>query len=373
MTDLNLVFAKIEATNDDQQMVFGVASTDTPDAQGGEIDGQRYEGDIVAPAALAEALPDYLAWANIREMHQPSAVGRAVQAEMQDGKLMLAARVVDAEAWKKVKENIYQGFSIGGKVLAAKLIELEGKVYRLITKIRLYEISLVDRPANPDARILMWKAEGDWPQIKGGSVDEEKKLPVEGEKEAGAEAPPESQPAADKTGAAVIKIVKQLQGLRDECELNNDLAGAGRYNRAISALVGQESEAVEIEGEAMMMSQPAGDMQKVEGQPGVVLIRADMADDLMKAITPQFDALLTKLDDVTQRLAVIEAQPAPGGPALRPVEKPITPLPGATPRTAGRISKSQLDELKQKANTEPNPALRGQYQQQYTAALEQLI
>lgn len=369
MTDLNLIFAKVQATDDDEQIVYGVASTDTPDAQGGEFDGKRYEGDIVDPAALEEALPDYLAWANIREMHQPSAVGKALQAEVKDGKLMLAAKITDTTAWSKVKDQIYKGFSLGGKALAAKLVEIDGKLYRLITKLKLFEISLVDRPANPDARILVWKLEGDPPETNEGGIVNKADMPAEGENTEGEVVDKaEENPSAD-----VTKVIKQLQQMRDECELNGDQAGAARYNRAISALIepdmGEAGEEM-MEGE-LMMGQPAGDVQKAEGE----FVEADVvepvkADDIVKAITPQFDALLTKLGDVSDRLARIEAQPAPGGPVLRPAEKKIA---GQQQPAAGvTFSKDQLDELRQRAATEPNPALRANYQAQYTAALEKM-
>ena len=45
--------------------------------------------------ALEAALPDYMRFANIREMHQPSAVGVATEAEMDERGLYLAAHIVD--------------------------------------------------------------------------------------------------------------------------------------------------------------------------------------------------------------------------------------------------------------------------------------
>src|SRR5690348_944130 len=54
----------------DAQMVWGYASTEAEDEQ----------GEIVTRDALAAALADYMRFANIREMHQPSAVGVAEEA-----------------------------------------------------------------------------------------------------------------------------------------------------------------------------------------------------------------------------------------------------------------------------------------------------
>ena len=62
--------------------------------------------------------------------------------------------MVDPLAVQKVRLGVYKGFSIGGKVL-----ERDPADRRVITKLKLNEISLVDRPCNPEAVIDMWKAE----------------------------------------------------------------------------------------------------------------------------------------------------------------------------------------------------------------------
>ena len=135
------LFAEISKVDDEKRMVYGYASTEALDNQ----------GEKVSKDALARALPDYMKFANIREMHQPSAVGVAKQANIDDKGMYLAAKVVDDTAWKKVKEGVYKGFSIGGRSVS--------KVDNMITDLRLTEISLVDRPANPEAVIEVWKAD----------------------------------------------------------------------------------------------------------------------------------------------------------------------------------------------------------------------
>jgi len=131
--------AKLDA---EQRMVWGYASTEAEDDQ----------GETITRAALAAALDDYMRFANIREMHQPSAVGVATEAAVDDRGLYLGARIVDADAWKKVVEGVYKGFSIGGRVTAR-----DPSDRRLITALHLTEISVVDRPANPEAVFDCWK------------------------------------------------------------------------------------------------------------------------------------------------------------------------------------------------------------------------
>jgi hypothetical protein len=141
MSNIFKAFAPITKVDDEQRMVYGYASTDSKDSQ----------GEIVKSDAIEAALPDYMRFANIREMHTMSAVGVAKSAEVNEGGLYIGAKVVDDAAWIKVKEGVYKGFSIGGKALE--------KANGIISKLRLTEISLVDRPANPECVIDTWKAE----------------------------------------------------------------------------------------------------------------------------------------------------------------------------------------------------------------------
>src|SRR5260370_13379333 len=93
--------AKVDA---EQRMVWGYASTEAEDDQ----------GETVTREALAAALDDYMLFANIREMHQPSAVGVAKEAAIDDKGLYLGAKIVDGDAWQQVVEGVYKGFSICG-------------------------------------------------------------------------------------------------------------------------------------------------------------------------------------------------------------------------------------------------------------------
>jgi phage head maturation protease len=139
-------YAAIAKVDRERHMVFGYASTETLDQQ----------GEIVRIEALEAVLPEYMRFANIREMHQPSAVGIAEEAQIDEKGLWLGARVVDDRAWEKVTEGVYKGFSIGGRVTAR-----DPQDRRVVTGVDLTEISLVDRPANPEAVFAMMKrAEG---------------------------------------------------------------------------------------------------------------------------------------------------------------------------------------------------------------------
>ena len=136
------LYGDISKVDDEQRIVSGYASTTSLDMQ----------GESVTKAAMEDALPEYMKFANIREMHGASAVGVCKSASVDDKGLYIEVHVADDNAWKKIKAGVYKGFSIGGKSLA--------KASGVISKMRLSEISLVDRPANPECVIDTVKVDG---------------------------------------------------------------------------------------------------------------------------------------------------------------------------------------------------------------------
>ena len=138
-------FSKVEENDDGTIIVEGIASTEAVDV----------DGEVVKADAMRDAMDGYMKFGNIREMHQPKAAGTALDCFVDDdGNTRLRGHIVDSEAVKKVKSNVYKGFSIGGRATSR---DPDDK--KIITGIRLYEISLVDRPANPEAVLEMWKAD----------------------------------------------------------------------------------------------------------------------------------------------------------------------------------------------------------------------
>lgn len=138
---------KSEEQDDGTLIVSGTASTNSVDSQ----------GEIVTADAMKAAIPDYMKFGAVREMHDTKkAAGTAVEISVNDrGSTDFSAHIVDPLAVKKVQTGVYKGFSIGGKVLDRDKINKS-----MITSLSLTEISLVDRPANPDAVFQCYKAAG---------------------------------------------------------------------------------------------------------------------------------------------------------------------------------------------------------------------
>jgi len=132
--------AKVEKQADGSRLVSGYASTPTKD----------FDGEIVSLDAIKNALPAYWEWRNIRQMHQPIAVGVAQEANVDADGLYLTAKIVEEKCVKLIDEGVLKGFSIGGRRL--------GKEGDTITELELIEVSIVDRPGNPDCRFEVIKA-----------------------------------------------------------------------------------------------------------------------------------------------------------------------------------------------------------------------
>ena len=169
-------FEKAEKQEDGTIIVSGIASSEALDN----------DGEVIKADAIAAAIPDYMKFANIREMHQPKAAGTAIEISvMDDGRTFLKAHIVDSEAVKKVENNVYKGFSIGGRVT-----ERDATDPKIIKGLRLSEISLVDRPCNPEAVFTFSK------------VDDDEKAAADMENEGGKTADPKPEAAAGATAAA---------------------------------------------------------------------------------------------------------------------------------------------------------------------------
>ena len=140
------LYAPISKINEEKRTVAGYATTESVDKQ----------GEIVDYAGSKEA---FNSWGkNIREMHEPKAVGKAVEIIPDDEtkKVWVEAYISKGaeDTWQKVKDGTLTGFSIGGQTvhknvqIVKDLATGGSRTVTRITKYRLNELSLVDNPAN---------------------------------------------------------------------------------------------------------------------------------------------------------------------------------------------------------------------------------
>ena len=150
---LSMPFSKVDK---ERRTVSGFATLDNVDKQ----------DDIVTTEASLKAFKKFRG--NIREMHQPSAVGKMVSFKEDkyydaDSETMYSGVLVSAyiskgaqDAWEKVLDGTYTGFSIGGRMNKwdQAYDDQVQKQIRVIKDYDLVELSLVDSPANQFANIV---------------------------------------------------------------------------------------------------------------------------------------------------------------------------------------------------------------------------
>ena len=150
---LSMPFSKVDK---ERRIVSGFATLDNLDRQ----------NDIVLPEASLKAFQKFRG--NIREMHQPISVGKMVGFKEDkyfdpETKKFYSGIYVSAyiskgaqDTWEKVLDGTLSGFSIGGKMNKfdnAYNAELD-KTVRIIKEYDLFELSLVDSPANQLANFV---------------------------------------------------------------------------------------------------------------------------------------------------------------------------------------------------------------------------
>lgn len=234
-------FTKVEELEDGTLRVEGIASSETPDSV----------GDIMKASAIKAAIPDYMKFGAVREMHGPSAAGTALALEVDEENLTrFEALVVDPTAVKKVQTGVYKGFSVGGKIL-----KRNAKNKKVIEQIKLTEISLVDRPANPDATFSLAKFDTDEEANMAGTTETTPTLSETLAKWAGEEIS-DARVALDALGS--IFYLLQKEGAAGEAEQATMLQQVTDKLRAFIASEIQERNPDNPGGDALAMGKGEG-------------------------------------------------------------------------------------------------------------------
>lgn len=269
-------FIPLSKVDDDQRMVYGYASTPDLDS----------DGEVIKVEALERALPEYMKFPTIREMHQPKAVGTTKSAEIRENGLYIGAKVVSDEAWKLVKEGVYRGFSIGGSVVQ--------RIKNTITDLSLSEISLVDVPANKAAMIEVWKRDSS----KDKMVDALTALLVKG-------------------GDIKMADEKDLNPTDETVTENEVTDGAETTVTDTNEAVQTADEAVETVDET---TKEAGDfensLEKIEKsldakkEPEIEKAQEQTLEKFIAKALPVLEKMSNKIADLEQRLVKVESTPA---------------------------------------------------------------
>jgi len=196
MSDLTTSYFGIEKADknaDGTLTVYGKATDDALD-----IDQQICDADW-----LERAMPNWFkSGGNIREQHSNIAAGVAKEYESKSDGHYISALVVDPVSVKKVETGVLKGFSIGIKNprVTRDKVAANGR----IVDGQIVEVSLVDRPANPNCQLVLAKSasgESTLIQVEDLIEKEEKKPDYEGMLEGGENSEPADKELYNKVKA----------------------------------------------------------------------------------------------------------------------------------------------------------------------------
>lgn len=309
-------------------------------AEGYAFVNETVEGEgglCLKRSAMEEATPDYLKWGAVREMHSSVAAGTATApgcgVEWTDKGAYFRAKIVDDGAWKKCKEGVYKGFSVGvrPRLMRAKNVEL----------CRWIETSLVDRPKDGDAVINLFRADGSEAEYEV-EVEEEEQA-AEALARAGIDsknAPTRenlepkgdthyacgadgichghttrggAQECGEKRQADTERYIAEMQahvdGLR--AKRGEDVSPLARFAAAFAAL----TEETEVQKAAEVVAERVGrgdtpDLTRLSEERDTLLTRAETAEAEVATVRADLTA-------AAERIQRLEREPAPSRPPVR--------------------------------------------------------
>ena len=165
---LSVPFFKVD---EERRIVSGFATLDN-------VDRHR---DIVDTDASLKAFDQFRG--NLREMHQPIAVGKVTnfrEEQFFDKETGQTYRGVFVDTyvskgaqdtWEKVLDGTLAGFSIGGNITKVDQVQKGDDIIRVIKEYELVELSLVDSPANQLANVFAIQKSDDGNSVTGIAVD----------------------------------------------------------------------------------------------------------------------------------------------------------------------------------------------------------
>ncbi len=241
MSDLSY-FVPLQKVDEAKHEVWGLAAVEQPDRAGEILDYASSKGNFEKWSAQVQEATGGKSLGNVRAMHKGAlaAVGKLVHFETRDNDkaIYVGARIVDEDAWQKVLEGVYSGFSVGGRY-GKRWQDGLLKRYEAIPT----ELSLVDVPCIPGATFEVVKADGGSEMRKfasSGEDDEDKpaandeeqddEQPAEAKAEDGSNTESEEPGTGDGQGLTaegvkeiVVKLLMEL-GLVQESNSNGQAA-----------------------------------------------------------------------------------------------------------------------------------------------------
>lgn len=244
-------------------------------------------GDIISRGATERALEKYRQWGNIRYMHQPRPVGTVLR--IGDGELdwnEVELAVVDQDAAYQVEKGLLKALSVG-IVMGWDDIEFLDDGGWYIKDYTLAEISLVDHPANYDAKLdlaitsspefrELARAKGIFEAAITFGVSDTKDMPEAQTEEVSENKSPACRESGESVEDCVSRKIPEILG--ENPEMDQDQASAIAYSMCedLCEEEGTSTEEASIEPEEDNMS----DVQLTEEE---IVVEQTIEEDEVEA------------------------------------------------------------------------------------------
>lgn len=250
-------------------------------------------GDIITRGATERAIPRYRQWGNIRYMHLPRPVAKVTGIGTDDGLEWneVEIKVIDPQAVFEVEQGLLTALSVGISVKYDDIEFLEDGGW-VINDYTLAEISLVDHPANYDAR------------LKDLPVDQGLRMLA---RTYGMDALAKSMTNLLDREMAMSDVINQEEIVEEpveekEAELAPEIETEEplEEEKAVEAEeVAEEAEEVEAEKE---LEPEAAIEEDVEAEPEAEVLDAE-DEDIMAGMLTMVNDVLTEIKDLKQEFA----------------------------------------------------------------------
>jgi hypothetical protein len=295
--DLFLPLAKVDL---DQRIVQGVATAEAPDRVGEICDYASTKPYFEAWSAEALAASGGKSYGAVRAMHGRVAAGKLTDIAFDDeGKrILVAAKIVDDEEWRKVTEGVYTGFSQGGRYVK-RWPDPESGLTRYTAEPS--EISLVDLPCVPGATFEV---------IKDGVVEKRAFAARTADPSAEPHAP--GEPPLDNARGAAAAAAPASAETPQPTEARSPSDALAKAASAL-AQAARKLERAAAENEALRktLAALAPDVEALARRVGALETRPLPAKAALRAVPKSADALGEPgggVDEAIKRLAALPAQ-----------------------------------------------------------------
>lgn len=252
-TNAYAAIIKQEKQEDGTLLVYGKATDDSVD-----IDQQ-----ICDAGWLEKAMPEWFkTGGNIREQHSNIAAGVAKELDSKSDGHYISALVVDPVSVKKVETGVLKGFSIG--IRSPRVVRDNKAANGRIIDGQIVEVSLVDRPANPNAKLMLAKSDNgsDFTKLEE-LVETAKGVTMEHKEDEKAVSEKPSKEELLERYAAAKQALKEITAMCKEAGVEIEIDGEDEEEVEEKRQYGESAEEETAEG-----SKPSAAEEEVEEAEG---------------------------------------------------------------------------------------------------------